>query len=164
MVALTNHGKPGGKYFFFPPVFSFLGWLSLSGRGSRKVSSAVFALANNCSAKQSSRAACGTGDKIPDTAAAAPLAVIQKSENERGEAAVQCKGDLTQSSKPHIVQKAAVCLRSKRCSLAHLTASYLRKEPIQPHCSKLLGKLPASCFSQQLWERKRFPLPSKFSI
>lgn len=95
MLAHTNDGKPGGKYFFFFPLLLLLfGWLSSGGRGSKKVRSGVFALANNRGAQQRSRAPCGAGDKIPATAAAAPQTVIQKSENERGEGKkVQCKGD-----------------------------------------------------------------------
>lgn len=45
---------------------------------------------NNRGAKQRSRAApCGTADKIPAAAAAAPQAVIQKTEIEREEGSMQ---------------------------------------------------------------------------
>lgn len=99
----------GANISFFPPLLLLLfGWLSSGGRGSKKVRSGVFALANNRGAERRSRAPCGAGDKIPATAAAAPQTVIQKSENERRRFNAKVIRHIWPASETHIVQAAAV--------------------------------------------------------
>lgn len=91
MLAHTNDREAGGKYSLHFFHFSVcLDGIVERTRQQKGVPLPCFLKLNNRGAKQRSRAApCGTGDKIPAAAAAAPRAVIQKSENERKEGSMQ---------------------------------------------------------------------------